>query len=59
MNDGWLVLIICIVVVLSGALPLLRDRKQGGDRHRVAPPPLPPRPEAAQRETLRDWRNGE
>lgn len=45
MNEGWLVLVACIVVVLSGALPLLRDRRRGT--------PPPPR-----KETLRDWRDG-
>lgn len=43
MSDVWMALGICIVVVLSGALPLLRNR--GNE----APPPPP-------RETLRDWR---
>ncbi|MBW7903466.1 MAG: hypothetical protein H3C26_18490 [Rhodocyclaceae bacterium] len=59
MSEGWIALIVCIVVVVSGALPLLRDRDRRHDRRRQAPPPLPPRPEAAQRETLRDWRSGE
>lgn len=44
-NEGWLALVACIVVVLSGALPLLRDRRRGT--------PPPPR-----KETLRDWRDG-
>ncbi|MCP5267799.1 MAG: hypothetical protein H6943_02040 [Zoogloeaceae bacterium] len=44
MSDIWIALIICFVVVLSGALPLIR--KRGND----IPPPLP-------KETLRDWRN--
>ncbi len=47
MSEIWIALIICIVIVLSGALPLLRDRRQQRT-------PLPPRPE-----TLRDWRKEE
>lgn len=43
MNEGWLIFGICIVVVLSGALPLISKRDQT---------PPPPR-----KETLRDWRN--
>jgi hypothetical protein len=46
MNVGWWVLGACLMVVLSAALPLIRDRG------RDAPPPPP-------KETLRDWRNGE
>jgi hypothetical protein len=45
MNDGWIVLGICVVFVVGAALPLIRDRGTGRT-------PLPP-----QRETLRDWRN--
>jgi hypothetical protein len=45
MNEGWWVLGACLLVVLSAALPLIRDRE------RDAPPP--------RKETLRDWRNGE
>ena len=47
MSEIWIALIICIVIVLSGALPLLRDRRQQRT-------PLPPRPE-----TRRDWRKEE
>ena len=43
MNEGWIVLGICLVVVLGAALPLIRDRG------REPPPP--------RKETLRDWRN--
>ena len=59
MNEGWIVLAACIALVVSGALPLLRDRKRDRSRVRPAPPPLPPRPDTEQRATLRDWRNGE
>jgi hypothetical protein len=45
MNTGWIVFGICIVFVLAGAIPLLRDR--GADR---SPPML-------RKETLHDWRN--
>ena len=45
MNDGWIVLGICVAFVLGAALPLIRDR--GADRTPLPPP----------RETLRDWRN--
>ena len=45
MNEGWIVLGICLIVVLGGALPLIRPRR-GDD----VPPPQP-------KETLRDWRN--
>jgi len=47
MSEIWIAVIICIVIVASGALPLLRDRHQQRT-------PLPPRPE-----TLRDWRKEE
>ena len=47
MSEIWIALIICIVIVASGALPLLRDRHQQRT-------PLPPPPE-----TLRDWRKEE
>lgn len=47
MSEIWIAAIVCIVVVLSGALPLLRDRH---NQRR----PLPPRPE-----TLRDWHKEE
>ena len=47
MSEIWIAVIVCLVVVLSGALPLLRDRHQQRT-------PLPPRPE-----TLRDWRKEE
>lgn len=47
MSEIWIAVILCIVVVLSGALPLLRDRHQQRT-------PLPPRPE-----TLRDWHREE
>ena len=45
MNEGWIVLGICLVVVIGAALPLIS--KRGADKT-----PLPPR-----QETLRDWRN--
>ncbi len=45
MNEGWIVLAICLLFVLGAALPLIRDR--GADKTN-----LPPR-----KETLRDWRN--
>ncbi len=44
MNEGWIILGICLVVVLGGALPLIRPR--GDD---TPPPPT--------KETLRDWRS--
>jgi hypothetical protein len=47
MSEIWIAVIICIVVILSGALPLLRDRHN----QRA---PLPPR-----KETLRDWHKDE
>lgn len=54
MSEIWIAVIACLVVVLSGALPLLRDRHQQRT-------PLPPRPETLRdwrnEETLRDWRN--
>lgn len=43
MNDGWIILALCLIVVLGGALPLLRPD------NRTPPPP--------KKETLRDWRN--
>ncbi len=44
MSTGFLIFGLCVIVVLAGALPLLRDR---------GAPKNPPPP----RETLRDWRN--
>lgn len=44
MNEVWIALFVCIVVVLGAALPLIRDR----NRQTPLPPP---------QETLRDWRN--
>jgi len=44
LNEGWIVLGICLLFVLGVALPLLRDR--GEDK--LLPPP---------KETLHDWRN--
>ena len=46
MSEIWIAVIFCIVVVLSGALPLLRDRHNQRT--------LPPR-----KETLRDWHKEE
>lgn len=43
MDNLWIVLGICFIVVLGAALPLIRQRDQ-------APPPPP-------KETLRDWRS--
>jgi hypothetical protein len=43
MNEGWIVLVVCVIVVLGAALPLVRNR--GSE-----PPP-------SRKETLRDWRN--
>ena len=45
MNEGWIVLAICLLFVIGAALPLIRNR--GADRTPLPPP----------RETLRDWRN--
>ena len=45
MNDLFIVLGLCLVVILSGALPLLRNRPQD---EKLLPPP---------KETLHDWRN--
>ena len=45
MNEGWIVLGICLVFVIGVALPLISNRGAG-----TTPPP--PR-----KETLRDWRN--
>lgn len=47
MNDLLIVLGICLVVVLSGALPLLRKRPQD---EKLLPPA---------KETLRDWRSNQ
>lgn len=47
MSGIWIAIVVCIVVVLSGALPLLRDRHNQRT-------PLPPR-----KETLRDWHKEE
>ena len=44
MNELWLVLGICLVLVLGAAIPLIRDRGA------TQAPPLP------RKETLRDWR---
>ena len=44
MNEGWLVLGICLVFVLGAAIPLIRER--GASQA----PPIP------RQETLRDWR---
>lgn len=44
MNEGWIVLGICIIVVLGAALPLISKRDRD---HTPLPPP---------KETLRDWR---
>lgn len=44
MSEVWLIVIACVAVVVSAAMPLLRDRGT----------PPPPR-----KETLRDWRNGD
>ena len=46
MNDGWIVLGVCVLFVVGAALPLIRDR--GADQKMPPPPP---------KETLRDWRN--
>jgi hypothetical protein len=45
MNEGWIVLGVCIVFVLGAALPLIR-----GSSRNDPPPP---------KETLRDWRKGD
>jgi len=45
MNEGWIVLGIIVIFLLSAALPLLRKDRPGDT-------PLPP-----PKETLRDWRN--
>ena len=47
MSGIWIAIVVCLVVVLSGALPLLRDRHNQRT-------PLPPR-----KETLRDWHREE
>lgn len=47
MNEGWIVLGVCIVFVLGAALPLIRGSSRND------PPPPPPK------ETLRDWRKGD
>ncbi|MBI2309226.1 MAG: hypothetical protein HYU78_18195 [Rhodocyclales bacterium] len=56
MSEIWIAVVVCIVVVLSGALPLLRDRHNQRT-------PLPPRKETLRdwhkEETLHDWRKGE
>lgn len=44
MDTGWIIFILCFIVVLGGALPLIRR----DDRHTPPPP---------KNETLRDWRN--
>jgi hypothetical protein len=44
MNEGWIIFGICLIVVLGGALPLIRPPRND------APPPPP-------KETLRDWRS--
>jgi hypothetical protein len=43
MDSSWLIIGICVFLVISGALPLLRDRHST-----KLPPP---------RETLHDWRD--
>lgn len=43
MSSGWIVFILCIIVVLGAGLPLIRPR------HDESPPPP--------KKTLRDWRN--
>ena len=43
MNEGWIIFGICLIVVIGGALPLIRPR------HDIPPPPP--------KETLRDWRS--
>jgi hypothetical protein len=45
MNEGWIVLGICLVFVIGVALPLISKR----DSDKTPPPP--------RKETLRDWRN--
>lgn len=45
MNEGWIILGICLILVLGGALPLIRP-----PRRNDVPPPPP-------KETLRDWRS--
>ena len=47
MSDLWIAVIICLVLVISGAMPLISRR------HDKSTPPIP------RKETLRDWRNGE
>jgi hypothetical protein len=44
MNEGWIILGICLIFVLGAALPLLRPPRND------MPPPPP-------KETLRDWRS--
>jgi hypothetical protein len=46
MNAGWIIFGVCVLFIVSGMIPLLRNRS-GRDRT-----PLPPR-----KETLRDWRS--
>ena len=45
MSAGWIVFVICVVFVISGALPLISKRSGGST------PPIP------RKETLHDWRN--
>lgn len=45
MNEGWIVLGMIVIFLLSAALPLLRKDRPGET-------PLPPA-----KETLRDWRS--
>ena len=45
MNEGWIVLGICLAFILGAALPLISKR----DADKTPPPP--------RQETLRDWRN--
>lgn len=47
MNEAWIAIGICVVLVVGAAIPLLRDR-------RTPKVELPP-----PRETLRDWRKDE
>jgi hypothetical protein len=46
MSDLWIALAICAVLIVSAAMPLIKERGKP-----KGPPRLPPRPE-----TLHDWR---
>lgn len=53
MSAGWIFVGLAVVLVIGGALPLIKNR--GPDRT-----PLPPRKETLKdwrNETLKDWRN--